>query len=284
MSDTNETRETPEAKELRDAEQNRDSSPEDSLQPPESGLRLRLRALLHRLQPRQATKADLTKDRTRSLVLLIGGTVGAILLFIGVFSTPPRATRQETAARGTPNLGRPALGDQPKPAQGSVTPLLNADVQSNDGASDQLSAADIRGTSRRSSEADEDDTDGQATSTNVGVRQPGRQTAGAEPGNPISSDRSDALAPYQVNPGTGSPTYSYGGASASAAEAELPRTFSYGGLTSATAGNSPNSASSAKSSIVFRACVALHQRAGKYSTSFCDPPSAKPPCFRRAHV
>ena len=62
-------------------------------QPPESGLRVRLRALLHSLQPRQATKADLTKDRTRSLALLIGGTVGAVLLFIGVFSTSPRSPK-----------------------------------------------------------------------------------------------------------------------------------------------------------------------------------------------
>ena len=136
-------------------------------QPAESGLRARLQALLHSLQPRQATKADLTKDRTRSLALLIGGTVGAVLLFIGVFSTSPRSPQQESAVRNAPNLGRPALGNQSKPVQGSVTPLLNADVQSTDGASDQLSPADIRGTSRRSSDANEGDTDGQSTNVNV---------------------------------------------------------------------------------------------------------------------
>src|SRR5580765_1483354 len=48
---------------------------------------------------------DPKQDRTRALVLLIGGIVGSILLFVGVFSTPP--ARPSQAPRGSrPNLGR----------------------------------------------------------------------------------------------------------------------------------------------------------------------------------
>src|ERR1051326_2654280 len=268
MSYANGTRETQTAKELRDVQQNAEASPEDQVQPPESGLRLRLRALLHSLQPRQATKADLTKDRTRSLALLIGGTVGAVLLFIGVFSTPPRSSKQESAARDVLNLGRPALGNQSKPVQGSVTPILNADIQSTDGASDQLSPADIRGTSRRSSDANEGDTDGQQATLNVSAVPSRRRTGDADRGNSVSFDRSDPLASYRVNPSTGAPTYSYGGASASTAAIGAPGTYSYGGLTSAPAAGSPNGASSAKPSIVFvRASASTGTQASTRQTS-----------------
>src|SRR5262245_8696067 len=50
---------------------------------PEPGLRERLRTLFANLQQRgPVTKRELAKDRTRPLALLIGGTVGAVLLFI----------------------------------------------------------------------------------------------------------------------------------------------------------------------------------------------------------
>ena len=145
MSDLKETDKIQTEQEMHDAQTNGVAEPENQHRPTESGLRARLRTLLSFLQPQATTKADLTKDRTRSLALLIGGTVGAVLLFIGVFSTPTRSPMQETATRAAPNLGRPTLGNQSTPAQGSVTPLLNADVQSNGTTSDQLSPADIRG-------------------------------------------------------------------------------------------------------------------------------------------
>ena len=47
-----------------------------------SGLRDRVRKLLNNAQERgPLAKQELAKNRTRSLVLLIGGTVGAVLLF-----------------------------------------------------------------------------------------------------------------------------------------------------------------------------------------------------------
>jgi hypothetical protein len=267
MSNASENRETQAAKGLNDVPQNAEDSPEDQKPPAESGLRARLQALLHSLQPRQATKADLTKDRTRSLALLIGGTVGAVLLFIGVFSTSPRSPQQESAVRNAPNLGRPALGNVSKPVQGSVTPLLNADVQSTGGASDQLSPADIRDTSRRSSDANEGDTDGQSTNVNVSAV-PRRRTGNTERENSISSDRSDPLVSYRVNPSASTPTYNYGGASAPTSAIPVPGTFSYGGLTSASAAGGPITASSAKPSIVFvRASVSSGAQPSTRQTS-----------------
>ena len=125
------------------------------LPPADPGLRERVRRLLASApQGAPGTKQELAKDRTRSLALLIGGTVGALLLFIGVFSTPTTAPTQETSGRAAPNLGRRTAPNQPTKSVGSVTPLLNADVRSDDVSSGQLTSADIRGTSQRAS-ADE---------------------------------------------------------------------------------------------------------------------------------
>jgi hypothetical protein len=70
---------------------------EDSnrIDPPaaEPGLWLRIRRLLNSAPPRpHDAKRELARDRTRSLSLLIAGTVGALVLFIGVFSTPTTPT------------------------------------------------------------------------------------------------------------------------------------------------------------------------------------------------
>ena len=99
-------------------------------------------------RPPLASMREVSKDRTRSLLLLIGGSVGAVLLFIGVFSTPPRPSLQEARSQAGPNLGRPAVASARAPEQqGSVTPLLTADVRSTDLTRNQLNPSDISGTS-----------------------------------------------------------------------------------------------------------------------------------------
>src|SRR6266850_5846847 len=45
------------------------------------------------------TKRDLSRDRTRALMLLIGGVVGSVLLFLGIFSTPPARPGQVERGR-----------------------------------------------------------------------------------------------------------------------------------------------------------------------------------------
>src|SRR5262245_10887912 len=67
-------------------------------------LRERVQKLLSNEQDAAKLRQELTKDRTRSLLLLIGGTVGAVLLFIGVFSKPS-APPQQMSGRVLPNLG-----------------------------------------------------------------------------------------------------------------------------------------------------------------------------------
>jgi hypothetical protein len=74
--------------------------PRNELPPIEDGLRERVRKFLNSAGQRgPGTKQELSKDRTRSLALLIGGTVGAILLFIGVFSAPTTPPARETSNR-----------------------------------------------------------------------------------------------------------------------------------------------------------------------------------------
>lgn len=217
--------------------------------PPESGLRVRLRRFFNAMQQRSPAKADLTKDRTRSLTLLIGAAVAAVLLFLGVLSNPTRSAIQEMATRTEPNLGRPNVGNQSSSEQSSVIPLLNADVQSNNINSDQLSPADIRGTSRRSSESDEISTE--AVSANAStVRLPRRSATNSEAVNTPFVDRTDPSAGYRIN-STGAPTYSYGGAPGSVGGVEPSRTFSYGGAGFAPTDTRPDSPGSVRSSIVF---------------------------------
>src|SRR5215475_9457758 len=173
--------------------------------PPQTGFRARLRSFLIRLQQKPPVKKELTKDRTRSLTLLIGASVAAVLLFLGVLSNPARSPVQNVATHTQPNLGRSSTETQTTPAQGSVTPLLNADVQSNNSRSDQLSPADIRGTSRSSSEADEIGGAERGPTSRATVGLPRRVTATTEPLNAAPIVRPDPSADYRTN-STGAPT------------------------------------------------------------------------------
>jgi len=152
----------------------------------------------------------LAKDRTRSFVLLIGGVVGAVLLFMGLLSTPTVSPIQEASGHGMPHVGRRAASNEATAPRTSVTPLLNADVQSTEADSDQVTPADIRGTSQRASVSDE------------------IKTSSGTTGNDIvqinSASRSDPLAAYRLNNGK-APTYTYGGPAAATAQDELPTTY-----------------------------------------------------------
>jgi hypothetical protein len=114
----------------------------------EPSLRSALRNLLAGAQRgRKVPPRDPKQDRTRALVLLIGGIVGSILLFVGVFSTPPSRSGQERSVRAEPNLGR--KDEAATRPRASATPLLNAQVEPGETGSNRLSAADIQNTSQR---------------------------------------------------------------------------------------------------------------------------------------
>jgi hypothetical protein len=218
--------------------------------PPASGLRERVRKLLEGAQQgRPGTKPELAKDRTRSLVLLIGGSVGAVLLFIGVFSAPTTKSIQQTGVPSTPNLGRAEDSRQAGAPRGSVTPLLSADVQSEGGHSDQLSPADIKGTSSRTS----DEQGGVAPETRFSPVPRGPSAISTRRDGPeISSPPiSDPLPAYRLN-SAGTPTYSYGGASpASPVVAELPGPLNQIAAPRLPLENRSGSPAVIKSSIVF---------------------------------
>jgi hypothetical protein len=77
-------------------------------------------------QPR-TTRRELSKDKSKSLLVLGGAAVAMLLLFLGIFSSPQKAKRTEGRA-GAPDLGRRITPGQESGQSGSVTPMLNAEV------------------------------------------------------------------------------------------------------------------------------------------------------------
>ena len=250
MNDPTKIDKTQSEEEMRDPSTDRVDDVQAEPSPHETGFRARLRSFLIRMQQKPPVKKELTKDRTRSLTLLIGASVAAVLLFLGVLSNPARSPMHDVATRTQPNLGKPNTGSPSTPAQGSVTPLLNADVQSNNTNSDQLSPADIRGTSRSSSEADEIGGREPGSTNRATVGLPRRVTATTEPLNAAPIVRPDPSADYRTN-STGAPTYSHGGSVGLRAGADSSRTYGYSGAPLAPTDTRPDSPSSVKSSIVF---------------------------------
>ena len=226
-----------------------DAEVEKELPQAQPGLRHRVRKLFENMQhsaprPRQ----EMAKDRTRSLALLIGGTVGAVLLFIGVFSTPTIPPTQERSGRAVPNLGRGTAPNQPSGPRSSVTPLLNADVGTDNDNSDQLSAADIQGTSGRASPDNVLSPADTPLRTRVS-QAPVSPTRNSDGGSSLPNGGSDPLVAYRLNTRTGTPTYSYGGPPTGAAE--LSRTYAYGGAGPIAAESRLDAPTLPKSSIVF---------------------------------
>lgn len=105
-----------------------------------------------REQKPTATRRELGRDRSKSLILVAGGAVLLLLLFFGVFSSPNKPTGPGNLKRpGTPNLGRKDTPGQDGSAQSgkSVTPLLSADLRSPDGpGSSDVTPEDVDRTSR----------------------------------------------------------------------------------------------------------------------------------------
>jgi type IV secretory pathway VirB10-like protein len=129
---------------------------------------------------------DPRQDRTRALVLLIGGIVGSVLLFFGVFSTPPGRPNQ-TQRNGTqPNLGRKETSAPARLA--SATPLLSAQVQADESGQDRLSAADIQNTSQRNvaSGQHEPEVESQRATERRDHALPQSVSKAAPPDNPIA--------------------------------------------------------------------------------------------------
>jgi len=100
-------------------------------------------------------RSELSRDKSKSLSVLVGAGVAMILIFFGLFSSPKsRAPLPGESARGNPSLGRKAAPGQEQndPAR-TLTPMLNADVRESSNASgSQVTAQDVGKTSPRYNE------------------------------------------------------------------------------------------------------------------------------------
>ncbi len=104
-----------------------------------------------REQGQTASRRELGRDRSRTLVLLVGAAIAVLVLFLVVFSSPDNARKRLMAsAPGAPNLGRRVTPGQQTPEHaGSVTPLLTATPQpSGTGSSQTVTAEDVGRTAR----------------------------------------------------------------------------------------------------------------------------------------
>ena len=114
-----------------------------------------LRTLLektHRNQQGAPSRRELSRDKSKSFLLLAGATIALLLIFLGVFSSPKtRAPLPGETARGAPSLGRKTVpGQEQNHAARTVTPMLNADVREGDnGSGSQVTPQDVGGTSPR---------------------------------------------------------------------------------------------------------------------------------------
>jgi hypothetical protein len=74
------------------------------------------------------SRRELSKDKSKSLIVLGGAALAMLLLFLGIFSSPQKATKSNSANRpGKPDLGRRTTPGQESAQAGSVTPMLNAE-------------------------------------------------------------------------------------------------------------------------------------------------------------
>jgi len=114
-----------------------------------------LRTLLektHRNQQGAPSRRELSRDKSKSFLLLAGATIALLLIFLGVFSSPKtRTPLPGETARGAPGLGRKTTpGQEQNDAAKTVTPMLNADVREGDnGSGSQVTPQDVGGTSPR---------------------------------------------------------------------------------------------------------------------------------------
>ena len=114
-----------------------------------------LRVLLEKTRRNQQgapSRRELSRDKSKSFLLLAGATIALLLIFLGVFSSPKtRTPLPGETARGAPGLGRKTTpGQEQNDTAKTVTPMLNADVREGEsGSGSQVTPQDVGGTSPR---------------------------------------------------------------------------------------------------------------------------------------
>jgi type IV secretory pathway VirB10-like protein len=100
-----------------------------------------------------AGRQELSRDKSKSLFVLVGVAVALLLIFFGLFSSPKkRIPLPGEPPRGQASLGRKAMPGQEGSDTGkSVTPMLSADVRSsNPATAGQVTPEDVGRTARTS--------------------------------------------------------------------------------------------------------------------------------------
>src|SRR5215813_12737127 len=104
-----------------------------------------------RTQQPIASRSELSRDKSKSLFLLVAVCLALILIFFTVFSTPKtHVPLPGETARGAPSLGRKTTpGQEQNDSSKALTPMLSADVrQSDNDTASQVTPQDVGGTSR----------------------------------------------------------------------------------------------------------------------------------------
>ncbi|HEX3107107.1 MAG TPA: TrbI/VirB10 family protein [Terriglobales bacterium] len=113
----------------------------------------RFRTLLDQVRRTQqplATRRELSRDKSKSLFLLLGVSIALLLIFFGVLSSPKaHAPLPGETTHGAPSLGRKVTpGQEQNDAAKALTPMLSADVRDADNVSgSQVTPQDVGGTS-----------------------------------------------------------------------------------------------------------------------------------------
>jgi hypothetical protein len=96
------------------------------------------------------TRKELGKDKSKTLFVLVAAAIGVLLFFLAIFSSPQKPKQQQVwQHRGQPDLGRRVTPGQAQQQAGSVTPLLNAQVQNQaPSGNGEVTPEDIRRTSQ----------------------------------------------------------------------------------------------------------------------------------------
>ena len=108
---------------------------------------LRARDGRRKVQPEKQSRTAKSVDRSKGLLVCAVAVVIMIFVFLDMFSSSS-GTKDRSANRTKPSLGRPDITAGTAENRGSVTPLLNADMSGQDTNSDQLSADDVKATGR----------------------------------------------------------------------------------------------------------------------------------------
>jgi hypothetical protein len=118
------------------------------------GWRQVFRSALNKAREQQkptASRKELSKDRSKSMLVLVGAGVVLLLVFFGVFSSPKKRAPLPGESKRGPSLGRKVTpGQEDADTAKAVAPMLSADVRGQTPQGGEVTAEDVGRTARTS--------------------------------------------------------------------------------------------------------------------------------------